>query len=100
MNRIRKLRKKNNLTLDDLSNSIGIGKSTLSRYENNLRNPSEIIWSKLATVFNVSVPYLQAIDCSISTLKFKNKKEAISFINKFFKKNNISLKELKNDRTA
>lgn len=58
-NNIRKLRKKKNLTLDDLSNSIGIGKPTLSRYENNLRNPSDTIWSKLATIFNVSVSYVQ-----------------------------------------
>lgn len=59
MNRIKQLRKKNKLTLIELSKKINISNNTISQYENERRNPTEETWQKLANFFNVSVPYLK-----------------------------------------
>lgn len=62
MNRIKELRKKNNLTLKQLGQQLNMLDSTLSQYENEKRNPKKEIWQKLANFFGVSVPYLQGIE--------------------------------------
>ena len=47
LNRIKELRKKNNLTLKQLGQQINMLDSTLSQYENGKRKPKEEIWQKI-----------------------------------------------------
>lgn len=63
-NRIKALRKKNNLSQRQLSKKllergIHISNEAISKYETGSRNPSRKKWSQLATFFNVSINYLQ-----------------------------------------
>ena len=58
-NRIKELRQKNNLTLKELGQKVGLATNTISRYEIGKREPKLETWQKLADYFNVSVPYLQ-----------------------------------------
>lgn len=72
MNRIKEIRKKKKLTLQQVSNKTGISVSSLSAYEKQegnkgYRNPKIENWIKLANFFNVSVTYLMGI--SDQTLK-------------------------------
>lgn len=59
MNRIKKLRQKNNLTLRGLGQKVDLSKGAISRYENGVRKPKPETWQALADFFNVSVPYLK-----------------------------------------
>lgn len=59
MNRIKQLRKKNNLTLRELGQKVNVSKGALSRYEHGVRKPKPAMWEALANFFNVSVPYLK-----------------------------------------
>lgn len=43
----------------DLTHKLGVAQGTLSRYENNLREPDEAMLEKLSTVLDVSVPFLR-----------------------------------------
>lgn len=97
MNRIKELREKNNLTLRGLGKEINMSSSRISQYETGKREPKLETWKKLAVFFNVSVPYLQGIDEEIYDLKFATKKEAIDFIHKIMKVQNIKLKEINDD---
>lgn len=82
MNRIKELRQKNNLTLRELGQKVGLSKGAISRYENGVRKPKPEMWQALADLFNVPVPYLQGIDEEIYEFKFATKQEAIDFIHK------------------
>ena len=97
MNRLKELRQKNNLTLKELGQKVGMANNTLSQYETGKREPKLETWNKLAVFFNVSIPYLQGIDEEIYDLKFPTKKEAIDFIHKIMKIQNIKLKEINDD---
>jgi len=61
MNRLKELRKKSGLTLDEISKKTGINRGTFSNYENEKTEPSIKTWSELADFFNVSVPYISGI---------------------------------------
>lgn len=65
MNRLKKLRKENNMTLVELSKKLQIPRSTLNRYENEESEPKQETWEKLADYFNVSVGYLMGISDDI-----------------------------------
>ncbi len=56
--RLNILRKEKGITLDALAKELETTKSTLSRYENNLREPKAEFVNKLASFFNCSVDYL------------------------------------------
>ena len=78
-NRLKELRKKKHLTLEELGNAVGMLNSTLSQYENGKRNPKLEVWQKLADFFNVSVSYLQGLDEHTSNrLKELRDKKGIS----------------------
>ena len=62
MNRLKELRQKNNLTLKELGQKIGMANNTLSQYETGKREPKLETWQALANFFDVTVPYLQGID--------------------------------------
>ena len=97
MNRLKELRQKNNLTLKELGQKIGMANNTLSQYETGKREPKLETWNKLADYFHVSVPYLQGIDEEIYDLKFPTKQEAIDFIHKIMKAQNIKLEDIQNE---
>ena len=97
MNRLKELRQKNNLTLKELGQKIGMANNTLSQYETGKREPKLETWQALADFFNVSVPYLQGIDEGIYDLKFPTKAEAIAFIHKIMKAQNITLEDIQNE---
>ena len=64
MNRLKELRTKKHLTLEELGEQLGMPNSTLSQYiliqyETGEREPIMETWQKLANFFDVSVPYLQ-----------------------------------------
>lgn len=94
MNRIKELRKKNNLTLRGLGKEINMSSSRISQYETGKREPKLETWQALADFFNVSVPYLQGIDEIPSDLNFSTKQEAIDFIHKIMKAQNIKLEDI------
>lgn len=57
-NRLRQLRNKASLSLQELSDAVGIPKATLVRYENQHRQPSITNLAKLAKYFGVTSDYL------------------------------------------
>lgn len=61
MNRLKELREKKGLTLDDIEIKTGIKRATFSRYENEKSEPKLATWQKLADFFDVDVGYLQGI---------------------------------------
>lgn len=61
-NRIKELRQKNNLTLKELGQKVGMAANTISRYETGKREPKLETWQKLANYFGVSVPSLMGLD--------------------------------------
>jgi transcriptional regulator with XRE-family HTH domain len=56
--RMKELRTEKNITLEDLAKVLSTTKSTLSRYENNLRTPNANFINQLAKYFDVSADYL------------------------------------------
>lgn len=56
--RMKEIRTEKDITLEDLAKALNTTKSTLSRYENNLRVPNVDFINQLAKYFNVSVDYL------------------------------------------
>ena len=61
-NRLKELRIKRKLTLDDIETKTGIKRGTYSNYENGNTEPKLETWQELAHFFNVSVPYIQGFD--------------------------------------
>lgn len=64
MNRLKELRKKADISIDQLSlelkeKGINISASAISKYEREQRKPKIENWQALADYFNVSVPYLR-----------------------------------------
>ena len=57
-NRIRELRKQNNLTMKQLGEKLGLGESTISQYETGKREPDLKTLVKISECFHVSVDYL------------------------------------------
>lgn len=94
MNRLKELRQKNSLTLRGLGKEINMSSSRISQYETGKREPKLETWQALADFFNVSVPYLQGIDEIPSDLNFSTKQEAIDFIHKIMKAQNIKLEDI------
>lgn len=62
MNRLKELRIKNNLTLDDIEANIDIKRGTYSNYENNKTEPKIETWKKLAEFYGVSPDYLMGLN--------------------------------------
>lgn len=89
-NRIKELREKNNLTLRGLGDKVNMSSSRISQYETGKREPKLETWNKLAEYFNVPTSYLMGTD----NLKFPTKQEAIDFIHKIMKAQNIKLEDI------
>jgi transcriptional regulator with XRE-family HTH domain len=56
--RLRLLREESNLTVEQLAEKLDIVKQTISKYENNQREPKYETLVKIAEIFNVSLDYL------------------------------------------
>lgn len=56
--RLKKIRKNNNLTQAELGKILGVGKTTISMYENGNSTPNDEIKLKIAEHFNISLDYL------------------------------------------
>ncbi|NSW91337.1 MAG: helix-turn-helix transcriptional regulator [Firmicutes bacterium] len=57
-NRIKQLRKENNLTQNQFASLFGLYDSTISQYENGKREPEYDTLIKIANKFNVSIDWL------------------------------------------
>lgn len=60
--KIKSLRQQNNLTQATLAQKLGVTKSVISAYENDLRRPSYEVLVQLARIFNVTTDYLLGIE--------------------------------------
>ena len=65
MNRLKELRQKNNLTLKELGQKVGMANNTLSQYETGKREPKLETWNKLAEYFKVPTSYLMGLSDDI-----------------------------------
>lgn len=61
-NRLKTLRTKSNLTQAQLAQKLGVTKSVVSAYENNLRMPSYDILISISRVFKVTTDYLLGVE--------------------------------------
>lgn len=84
--RIRKLRKEKNWTLEEMAGKIGISRSTLAGYEKGYRNPPIPILIRISKLFNVSVDYILGLtdDKNIRRLEYD--------LSLYLKKENIKWK--------
>ena len=69
MNRLKELRQKNNLTLKELGQKVGMANNTLSQYETGKREPKLETWNKLAEYFNVPTSYLMGLSDDVNGWK-------------------------------
>jgi len=60
--RLKKLRKENNLTQEQLAEKLGLVRGTYANYENGSREPELELIQKFANFYNVSVQYLMGQD--------------------------------------
>ena len=95
-NRIRRLRKKQGLTLEKLGERTGISITSLSHYEMGKREPRLETWKILADAFNVSIPYLQGLTNMdlLDDSKYYTKKEAIDCVKRVMKTLGVNKKDL------
>ncbi len=80
-NIIKKLRLENNMTLEQLGDRVGVGKSTVRKWENGIiANMRRDNIAKIAEVFNVSPAYLMGWDNNVAPISggTKQKKGGIS----------------------
>ena len=56
--KLKKLRRKNGITQEDLAKIIGLDRSSIGKYESSNVLPSPDVLIKMAEIFNVSVDYL------------------------------------------
>lgn len=100
MNRIREIRENKKLSLKKTTellksnDLLTLTPDALAKYERGDRQPNEPTWQALANFFNVSVPYLQGIDKEIYDLKFPSKQEALDFIHKIMRVQNIKSEDI------
>ena len=76
-NRLKQLRKQMGLSQTELGNLIGIGKSSISCYEKEIRNPNIEVLLDLVQVFGVSADYLLGTDNLIKSTDKKGKERYI-----------------------
>ncbi|MCH5348663.1 MAG: helix-turn-helix transcriptional regulator [Oscillospiraceae bacterium] len=58
---LRQLRKNKKMTQQQLADKLGMNKSNISRYEQNIQVPSHEVMVELAAIFNVSLDYLTGL---------------------------------------
>lgn len=79
--KLKKLRKENNLTQEDVAAKIFVSRTLITKYENGTINPTKENLEKLALLFNVKLDYLLDEEDTIEiTLKNKEIIDKINFI--------------------
>lgn len=70
MNKIKELRKENNITVAELAKKLGISQSMLTNYENGNGTPrDDSIWEKLSQIFGVSKSHIMGLTTDIEEVK-------------------------------
>ena len=78
MNKIKELRKENNITVSELAKELGISQSMLTNYENGNGTPrDESIWEKLSQIFGVSKSHIMGLTTDIETT---NKRKSLKVV--------------------
>lgn len=78
MNKIKELRKENNITVAELAKELGISQSMLTNYENGNGAPrDDSIWEKLSQIFGVSKSHVMGLTTDISAT---NKAERVKVV--------------------
>lgn len=72
-NKIIELRKKNNLTQEDLASKLNVSRQAISKYENNLSEPDIQTIKKLCEIFNISYNELLGYEDNNDKKESKNK---------------------------
>lgn len=67
MERLKKLRKENKITMRELGGVLGLSETAIYYYETGKREPDQATLKKLADYFNVSVDYLLGRETPAST---------------------------------
>ena len=70
--RIKELRKKRNITQQDLAEMLGVSYQAISRWENNITSPDITALPVLANIFNVTVDYLLDVNINENTQIIEN----------------------------
>ncbi|WP_216830585.1 helix-turn-helix domain-containing protein [Alkalihalobacterium elongatum] len=70
--RLKRLRKENGLTQQEVGDKLGVSKVAVSGYENGIRSPETETLKKIASLFNVSIDYLVGYSNSPSRSDDKN----------------------------
>jgi len=55
---LKTLRKKNNLTQEDLANSLSVSRQAICMWERNERTPKVSVLTKVSKIFGVSIDYM------------------------------------------
>lgn len=94
--RLRNLRKSKNMSQDDLANTVGVSKSSISCYEKGTRTPTLETILDFMHLFGVTSDYLIGCDNLIKTVEDENvpfvtlSKEEILFLEELKKNDMIS----------
>jgi transcriptional regulator with XRE-family HTH domain len=91
--RIRELRERNNLDKTEFAKSIGVNKSSITRYEDGIRQPNLDVLIKIKETFGVTLDWLAGFDtdeaveysaivkdCIKSDISSENLNDAVKFI--------------------
>ena len=70
--RIKELRKKRNITQQDLAEMLGVSYQAISRWENSITSPDITALPVLANIFNVTVDYLLDLNINENTQIIEN----------------------------
>lgn len=69
MNKIKELRKENNITVAELAKELGISQSMLTNYENGNGTPrDDSIWDRLSQLFGVSKSHVMGLTTDIDVV--------------------------------
>ena len=78
MNKIKELRKENNITVAELAKELGISQSMLTNYENGNGTPrDDSIWDRLSQLFGVSKSHVMGLTTDIDVVHRKKKFKAV-----------------------
>ena len=66
--KIREIRTKNNLTIQEMAGSLGMAASSLGMYERGMRNPDITVMVKIAKMFNVDIKFFYEEDYEIDEI--------------------------------
>ena len=58
MQRLKSLRKLNNMSRQELGEQLGISKNMIAAYEQSTSHPNSLMLLKISNIFNVSIDYL------------------------------------------